>query len=69
MLYVAASSGHLFCLQPDGTQKRLFDSGSPWLPGMRGPNGLAPPPLGKDGTLFTLKTDGRLYAFRGQGTR
>lgn len=53
LLYVAASNGHLFCLQPDGTQKWMLDSGSPWLPGMRASNDLTPPPLGKDGTLFT----------------
>ncbi|WP_287153006.1 PQQ-binding-like beta-propeller repeat protein, partial [Candidatus Solincola tengchongensis] len=68
LLYVAASSGHMYCLNADGTQKWLYDSGSPWLPSMRS-NGLTPPPLGKDGTLFTLKADGRVFAFRGPGPR
>lgn len=68
LLYAATSGGKMFCINPDGTEKWSYDSGSPWLANMRS-NGLTPPPLGKDGTLFTVKADGRVYAFRGPATK
>ena len=63
LLYAATTSGKMFCINADGTEKWRYDSGAPWLPGMSGSNNLTPPPLGEDGTLFTVQADGRVYAF------
>ncbi len=67
LLYAATTSGKMFCLNPDGTEKWRYDSGAPWLPGKSRSNNLTPPPIGDDGTLFTVQADGRVYAFKATG--
>ncbi|MDI6830407.1 MAG: PQQ-binding-like beta-propeller repeat protein [Actinomycetota bacterium] len=64
LLYAATTSGKMICINPDGKEIWRFDSGKPWLPGMSRSNNLTPPPMGKDGTLFTVQADGTIYAFK-----
>ncbi|MBN2027643.1 MAG: PQQ-like beta-propeller repeat protein [Actinobacteria bacterium] len=67
LLYAATTSGKMFCLNPDGTEKWRYDSGTPWLADKSRSNNLTPPPLGEDGTLFTVQADGKVYAFKAAG--
>ena len=64
LLYAATTSAKIFCITPEGTEKWRFAAEDPWLPGMSGSNNFTPPPIGDDGTLFSVLAQGRIYAFK-----
>jgi outer membrane protein assembly factor BamB/predicted small secreted protein len=66
LLYAATTSSKMICIDAQGKEKWRFDSGSPWLPD-RNSNTMTPPPLGEDGTLFSVLAQGKVCAWPGKG--
>lgn len=66
LLYVATTSSKMICVNAQGQEQWRFDSGTPWLPSYRS-NNMTPPPMGADGTLFSVTAEGKVYAWPGTG--
>ncbi|NPV60888.1 MAG: PQQ-binding-like beta-propeller repeat protein [Actinobacteria bacterium] len=62
MLYAATTSGKMICINAQGQEQWRYDSGMPWLPSHVS-NNMTPPPIGADGTLFSVMASGKLLAW------
>ncbi|MFH1149000.1 MAG: PQQ-binding-like beta-propeller repeat protein [Actinomycetota bacterium] len=67
LLYAATTSAKVFCITPEGTEKWRFGGPAAWLPDYAGSNGFTPPPINEDGVLFSVLSEGKIYAFKAAG--
>ncbi len=67
LLYVATTSGKMICINAQRQEQWRFDSGNPWLPS-KNSNNMTPPPIGADGTLFSILAEVKVYAWPGRGS-
>lgn len=63
LLYAATSSSRIFCITPQGIEKWRYGGENPWLPDMTGSNNFTPSPIAKDGKIYSILFQGKVYAF------
>lgn len=67
LLYAATTSAKVFCITPEGTERWRYQGPAEWLPNYAGSNGFTPPPINEDGVLFSVLSEGKIYAFKTAG--